>query len=193
MRGPVVLGLVALAILAGLPIYLWRKPKAITVIGPDAGARVEVERDAGAVEDAGALAAVDAGAGKRVALTDARTVRCFHPGGGRVALDRCDSIAPVNDALVRAIRDNAACAPSAAAPFSVSFVWTLDFERRTTHLWAGKSGSLKKRSSADLIRCVERALGAPEWNGASHQFAKYEVNVVASYPGSITGGVAGGT
>jgi hypothetical protein len=191
VRGPVVLGLVALVILAALPIYLWRRPKPMASIGPDAGVRAEVAREVVPVEDAGVtVASVDAGTGKRVTLTEARVVRCSHPGGGRVAADRCDSIAPVQEAFARAIRDNLTCAPPAAAPYSVSFVLSIDFERRTTHLWAGRSGSLRKRNSADLIRCVERALSSPDWSATTHQYAKYDVNILASYPGAT--GLGGG-
>jgi len=191
VRGPLILGLVALVLLAGLPIYLWRRPKAMIAANADAGVTVLFERDGGSVEDAGgalALALADAGGGKRVTLSEGKIARCFHQGGGRVSAERCDFLPPVHDALARAIRDNVACAPPASAPFTVSFVWSVDFERRTTHLWAGRSGSLRKRGSADLIRCVERGLGSPDWSTTQHQFAKYDVNIVASYPGSIGGG-----
>jgi hypothetical protein len=178
--------LVALVLLAGLPIYLWRRPKAMFAPNADAGVSIEVEPDAGLVDDAGTTAALaDAGGGgggKKVTLADARIARCFHQGGGRVSSERCDPLAPVCDVLARAIRENAACAPPASAPFTVSFVWTVDFERRTTHLWAGRSGSLRRRSSADLIRCVERGLGSPDWSTTTHQYGKYDVNIMASYP-----------
>jgi hypothetical protein len=183
------LGLVALVLLAGLPIYLWRRPKAMIAANADAGVSTLVEHEGGSAEDAGSVLAVaDAGAGKRVSLAEAKVVRCFHQGGGRVSIERCDTLPAVHDALAHAIRDNVPCAPPAAAPFSVSFVWTVDFERRTTHLWAGRSGSLRKRGSADLLRCVARGLGTPDWSTTQHQYAKYEVNIVASYPGSIGGG-----
>ena len=43
-----------------------------------------------------------------------------------------------------------------AVPYTVSFVLTADFERRKLHLWAGHSGTLKKRNTGDLIAVSRR-------------------------------------
>jgi hypothetical protein len=177
-----ILGLVALLVLVALPLYLLRRPKPIGPAQADAGARVDPS-DAGASAETGAAAvAVDAAASKKVALGEARTVRCVPRGGGHVMVERCDHLVGMEDALARAIRENVACAPPSATPFTVSFVLTVDFERKKLHLWAGRSGTLKKRSSADLVRCVEHAIAQPEFTTFTHQYAKYDVNVIASYP-----------
>jgi hypothetical protein len=106
--------------------------------------------------------------------------------------ERCDHLVSLEDALARAIRDNVACAPPALAPYTVSFVLTADFERKKLHLWAGRSGTLKKRSSMDLIRCVEHALAPPELATLAHQYARYDINVMVSYPGAGSGTPVGG-
>jgi hypothetical protein len=175
-------GLVALLVLIALPLYLFRRPKPVGPAPLDAGLRANLA-DAGLAEEGGALAtAPDAGASKRVTLGEPRAVRCTPKGGGRVMAERCDHLVAIEDALARSIRENVACAPPSATPFTVSFVLTVDFDRKKLHLWAGRSGTLKKRSSGDLIHCVEHAISAPDFASFVHQYAKYDINVMASYP-----------
>jgi len=193
VHNPMIYGLVALLVLVALPLYLLRKPKASPPAETDAGARAEIE--AGIVEAAVASPAPvvpDAGVPKKVVLGEPRTVRCVSKGGSRMLADRCEHLVPLEDALARSIRDNVACAPPSATPFTVSFVLTADFDRKKLHLWAGHSGTLKKRSSGDLIRCVEHAIAPPDFATFAHQYVKYDVNVMASYPPTGPSGVAVG-
>ena len=174
--------LIAVVVVVALPIYLYRRPKPITPIDGDAGVRADFS-DGGTEAGAGAAATTsDAGASKRMTLGDPKVIKCMPKGGGRVTSERCDHLAVLEDALARSIRDNMACAPPSAVPYTVSFVLTADFERRKLHLWAGHSGTLKKRNAGDLIRCVEHAITQPDWNTVAHQYARYEINVMASYP-----------
>jgi hypothetical protein len=188
IRGPVIFGLIALLILVALPLYLWRKPRPMVAMDQDAGTRMDVA-DAGAPFDAGALAAADAGGSRRpgLALAEPKVVRCSPQRGGRLSGERCDAIGPFQEALARAVRDNAACAPPSSSAFTVSFVLSVDFDRKRLHLWAGRSGSLKKRNTVDLIRCVEHALTAPDFAATAHQYARYDINILAAYPGSAAG------
>ena len=186
VRSPLILGLIALLVLVALPLYLLRRPRPVGPPGTDAGAIAEVN-DA-APESSVVVAVPDAGANKRIVLGEPRTVRCSSKGGGRVLVERCDHLVALEDALARSIRDNAACAPPSVTPFTVSFVLTVEFDRKKMHLWAGRSGSLKKRSSADLIRCVEHTITPPDFASFVHQFARYDINVIASYPASTPAG-----
>jgi len=180
--------LIALLVLVALPLYLWRRPKPIPPPEVDAGPRAELA-DAASPDAAGASATADAGASKRVVLSDPKTIRCVPKGGGRVTVERCDHLTSLEDTLTRSIRENAACAPPMSRQFTVSFVLTVDFDRKKLHLWAGRSGSLKKRNAGDLIRCVEHAITPPDFSIVAHQYAKYEINVIAAYPASgPTGG-----
>jgi hypothetical protein len=184
LRSPVVLGLIALLVLVALPVYLLRRPKPTKQAALEPPPRPEASSVLALPEAGPPLAAVEPALAKRIALADPKTARCTPKGGGRVTTERCDRLTAFEDALARAIRDNLACAPPAAAPYTVSFVLTLDFDRKSMHLWAGRSGSIKKRSAADLIRCVEHALVPPEWETVAHQFQKYDVNLIAAYPGN---------
>jgi hypothetical protein len=195
----VILALLILVVLVALPLYLWRRPRPVNAPEALGGSRASSEpaRDVAVEEDAGSAVSVfdaGAGAGHRIVLSEAKITRCFRQGGGRVSAERCDSLGPFQDALSRAIRESVSCAPPSASQFTVSFVLTVDFQRKSTHLWSGRSGSLRRRAAADLVRCVERTIGLPDWNGASHQYGRYDINVIAAYPGlSATLPPAGGT
>jgi len=176
--------LIALLVLVALPIYLWRRPKPVPPPEIDAGSRSEIG-DAAGPDAAGPIAApIDAGVSKRVMLAEPKINRCVPKGGGRVTSERCDHLTSLEDALARSIRENVACAPPMPSAYTVSFVLTVDFDRKKLHLWAGRSGSLKKRNAVDLIRCVEHAITPPDFSILAHQYAKYEINVIAAYPAS---------
>jgi hypothetical protein len=188
LRSPAVLALIALLVLVALPVYLLRRPKPTKAVASEPLPRVEASA-AISPPDAGVPAALlpePAAPSKRIALADPKTSRCTPKGGGRATTERCERLPAFEDALARAIRDNIACAPPAAGPFTVSFVLTVDFDKKSLHLWAGRSGSMKKRSAGDLIRCVEHAIVPPDWEAVAHQSQKYDVNLIAAYPGSAS-------
>ena len=184
LRSPAVLGLLAILVLVALPVYLLRRPKPSKQPALDPLPRAETSAEVAASAAPAVPAPNETATLKRIALADPKTARCTPKGGGRVAVERCDRVPPFEDALARAIRDNGACAPPAAAPYTVSFVLSLDFDKKSMHLWAGRSGTIKKRSAADLIRCVEHAIVPPDWDTVAHQFQKYDVNIIAAYPGN---------
>jgi hypothetical protein len=184
LRSPAVLGLIALLVLVALPVYLLRRPKPSKPVAVEPAARGDAASAISAPLAVSLPPVVETATAKRIALADPKTARCIPKGGGRVTTERCDRLPPFEDALARAIRDNVACAPPAMAPYTVSFVLSLDFDKKSMHLWAGRSGSIKKRLTGDLIRCVEHAIVPPDWETVAHQHQKYDVNVIAAYPGS---------
>lgn len=184
LRSPAVLGLLALLVLVALPVYLLRRPKPTKAVTIEPAPKVEASAAIALPEAGPAIALPEPAPSKRIQMSEPKTARCVSKGGGRASTERCDRVPPFEDALARAIRDNVACAPPAMAAYTVSFVLTLDFDRKNLHLWAGRSGTMKKRSAGDLIRCVEHAIVPPDWETVAHQFQKYDVNVIVAYPGS---------
>lgn len=178
-----ILTLLALLVLVALPLYLWRRPKPVGPGGADAG---RSELPEAAVPEAGAPAVPEAGVaiagGKKLTLAEPKVIRCSADSGRTRALpERCDRPTLVEDGLARSIRDNVTCAPQTPANYTVSFVLSADFARKKTHLWAGRSGTLRRRGAADLLRCVERSMGPLDWERIPHQYARYDVNVLATY------------
>lgn len=180
MRVQIIIALVAGMILVAVPLYLWRRPKPESIPSADAA----VAADGGAPDAAPTAAPVfviDAGP-PPVSLSPFTTIRCQNPGPGKTAPERCDHVTFFEDGLARAIRENTACAPSGKGPITVSFVYEFDFKTKKTNLFSGKSSSVKKEKLKALLRCVKRALPKPDWPTIPHQYARYKINVSATYP-----------
>ena len=93
-----------------------------------------------------------------------KTLKCQDAGPGRTPPERCDGIRFFEDGLTRAIRDSAACAPPSKAGSLVSFILEAHFSKKRTNLFLGKSTTLSRTRRKELLRCVERALGTPDWD-----------------------------
>jgi hypothetical protein len=180
VRLQIVIALVAGLILVAVPLYLWRRPRPESI--PSADAAVA---DAG-VTDAAADGAFAAPAPlpppSTVQLSPFTTLRCENPGPGKTPPERCDHVPFFEDGLARAIRDNAACAPASAVPIKVSYVLEMDFRRKRTNLFIGKSSTIKKEKGKELLRCVTRGMPTADWGTIVHQYARYKINVTATYP-----------
>jgi hypothetical protein len=174
VRLQIIIALVAGLILVAVPLYLWRRPRPESIPSADAATA-----DAGPPLDAGPPP--DAGPAP-VSLSPFTTLRCENPGPGKTPPERCDHITFFEDALARAIRENAACAPSGKEAVTVSFVLEMDFRRKRAHIYAGKSSTVSRTKTKELLRCIERAMPKPDWGTIPHQYVKYRVNVMATYP-----------
>lgn len=180
VRLQIVIALVAGLILVAVPLYLWRRPRPESIPSADAA----VSADAGSADAADAMfqPSTPTPPPPSVQLSGFTTLRCENPGPGKTPPERCDHIPFFEDGLARAIRDNAACAPASSTPVKVSYVLEMDFRRKRTNLFIGKSSTIKKDKGKELLRCVTRGMPTPDWGTIVHQYAKYKVNVTATYP-----------
>lgn len=172
----IIIALVAGLIIFAVPLYLWRRPKPDSIPSADA-----------AVVDAGApvtspVVAFDAGPPGGITLTPFTTIKCENPGPGKTPPERCDHVTTFEDALSRSIREHADCAPASKNAYTVSFVMEADFRRKKLTLFAGKSSSIKPQKAKELLRCVKGNMTAPDWSAIPHQYVRYKVNVVATFP-----------
>lgn len=178
VRLQIIIALVAGLILVAVPLYLWRRPTPEPIPSADAATV-----DAGAhAADAGPPVVADAGKPAPVTLSPFTTLRCMNPGPGTTPPERCDHITFFEDGLARAIRDNVACAPTGKVPITVSFVLDMDFRRKRTNLYIGKSTTVSRTKTKELLRCVTRAMPTPDWGTIPHQYVRYKINVKATYP-----------
>lgn len=180
VRVQVIIGLVAGLILVAVPLYLWRRPQPGSIPLADAAVAETKLVDAGPVAP---VAIVDAGP-PPIKLSPFTTIRCQNPGPGRTPPERCDHVTFFEDALATAIRESSACAPTGKNGADVSYVMEIDFRRKKMHLFAGKSTTVKRAESKKILSCVQRAMPTPDWGTIPHQYVKYKVNVIASYPPS---------
>src|SRR5262245_23425372 len=180
VRLQIVIALVAGLILVAVPLYLWRRPRPESIPSADAA----VASDAGAPDGSGGglFPPIAPPAQQNVRLSPFTTIRCQNPGPGKTPPERCDHVPYFEDGLARAIRDNSACAPLGAAPTKVSFVLEIDFPRKRTNVFIGKSSTIKKEKGKELLRCIARGMPTADWGTIVHQYARYKVNVTATYP-----------
>jgi hypothetical protein len=180
VRLQIVIALVAGLILVAVPLYLWRRPRPESIPSADAA----VASDAGAPDasDGGMFQPIVTPPAQNVQLSPFTTLRCENPGPGKTPPERCDHIPFFEDGLARAIRDNATCAPSGATSTKVSFVLEIDFRRKRTNVFIGKSSTIKKEKGKELLRCITRGMPTADWGTIVHQYARYKVNVMATYP-----------
>jgi hypothetical protein len=175
--------------MVAVPLYLWRRPKA-------EAATSEGRKPAASSDGSSALSALAAPQGgaanggsgssqqqpKGVSLAEAKLIKCTKGGSGKTPVEQCDRQPFFEEALVKAIRDNVSCAPLLTSSGTVNFVLDVDHKAKKLKVWAGKSGSIKRKSRKEVLGCVKRALPTPDWSQIPHQHTKYQIAVMASYP-----------
>lgn len=173
----IIIALVAGLIIFAVPLYLWRRPKPESI--PSADAAVV---DAGAPLTQSPIIAFDAGPPGGIQISPFTTIKCESPGPSKTPPERCDHVTTFEDQLARAIRERPDCAPASKTAYTVSFVMESDFRRKKLTLFTGKSSSVKREKAKELLRCVKAAMPATDWQSIPHQYVRYKVNVVATYP-----------
>jgi hypothetical protein len=199
VRIQIIMALVATLVLVAVPLYLWRRPQPESIPSADAAvadagaprlptAPMPFTADGGVtgqVAPDGAL--VPPGtplpqAAPKLEIAPIKTLKCQDPGPGRTPPERCDGIRAFEDALTRAIRDSQSCAPPSRSSFVMSYVLEMNFAKKHQTLFLGKSTTLSRSRRKDLLKCVERALPAPDWDRIPHQHMKYTLDAVVTYP-----------
>ena len=57
-----------------------------------------------------------------------------------------------------------------------------DFRRKKLHLFTGKSSSIKREKARELLQCAKHRMPSPDWSAIPHQFTRYKVSLVVTYP-----------
>lgn len=185
IRVQLAIALVAGLILVAVPLYLWRRPKAASFEQADAGVPSAVTSAAPPPDTTTTLvaAALDGGVKtEQVSLGRVWIDSCQRPGPGRTPPEQCDRQAYFEEALVKAILESSACAPKLQQGGTISYAMKIDYRRKQLSVFAGKSGSVRRSTAREAIRCVSRSLPTPDWNALQHQHTKYIIAVLATYP-----------
>jgi len=198
LRAQIVVALVIGLMLIAVPLYLWRRPSASDQAAPDQSAPRSSASAAGTVPVLGQVT-LDAGRVlERVRLSNAQRVKCS-AGAARAGQEGslCDSLPYFEEALAKAIRENADCAPKTGKEGTINHVLTVDFTQRRLHVFPGASGGWKGPQARKATECVKRALPAPAWDSIPHQHRFYSIAILATYlppsaaPPAAQGGVPG--
>jgi hypothetical protein len=197
-RVQLTVALVAGLVLVAVPLYLWRRPSREAEASPPGLVDVAIASaqprplsplvaplglTMGAMSAPAATPAPPgaAVAPRGVSVTDAKVLRCTKPGATRVPSERCDRQPLFEEALAKAVRDNAPCAPASPAGGSVNFVLDVDYRAKKARVWAGRSGTMRLKAK-DVVACVNRSLPSPDWAQVPHQYEKYQIALMATYP-----------
>ncbi len=175
IRAQVVLLALGLLLLLAIPLYLLRTPPAQP--------KEELKGEA----PLGFAPSVPAGTekdeeDKLLDLGDPIMVKCAARPGIRGKAGRlCDRIEPIFNALRAAIAETFDCAPRTGEEGTLNYVLTVDFTQHKLHVFPGASGSWKGPQARRATQCVKRALPAPDWEKLPHEFAYYEIAMMATY------------
>lgn len=198
VRVQMIIALVAGLVMIAVPLYLWRRPKAEAATERDvkkaattqeAGGKQLTQLSgaatSGSAEPARELSPPEqASTGRETTLGEPKMVKCSKAGGGKTSPEQCDHQPWFEESLVKAIRDNASCAAVDPKGGTINFVLDVDHKAKKVKVWAGKSGTIKKKGRKEAVGCVARSMPTPDWSQLPHQYQKYQIAVMATYPAS---------
>ncbi|HET7541888.1 MAG TPA: hypothetical protein VFK05_18565 [Polyangiaceae bacterium] len=185
LRAQIVVALVAVCILIAVPLYLLRRPggKSATVASASASAALDAGKPPPPPGSAGAqITPLDGGKPpERLRVGAVQHVRCGSTANGGHEGNLCDSVPFFEEALSKAVRENPDCAPKANEQGTVNYVLTVDFKRKSLHLFPGASGQWRGKQARRAVNCVKRAFTSPDWGSTQHQYRFYTIAVLATY------------
>ncbi len=173
-RPQMIVGLVAGVVLLAVPLYFMR--------GPSEPPKKEIDD-----EPLGFAPSVPAGIEKieknnRLSLGEFQRVSCSSAQGVRGQAGReCDRLPFFEKSLARAIEESLDCAPRTGEGGTLNYVLSVDFNKKTLHVFPGASGMWKGPQARRATKCVKQALPAPEWDKLSHSYRYYEIAVLTTY------------
>lgn len=187
LRAQVIVGLVCVSMLIAVPLYLLRKPSTKAAAPAPSASGLMASGPQTSPKPSGEAAAPPASA-PRLTLGAVQKVRC---GSSAAAAPNegtlCDSLAPFEEALKKAIIESEGCAPKPGAKGSINYVLTVDFSHKKLHVYPGASGEWRGKQARRATTCVSRAVKVADWN-IPHQYRFYALAVLATYagpPGSL--------
>ncbi len=182
-------------VLVATGLYLWRRPRSIpeSAAGDAVPSATTAPATQAVVGDAGIAAAVaaqaEAGAASGISVAEARVVGCHDKGSKKTPAAECDRLPPIEQALAQAIEQAATCVPPAAGGGTIEYMVDISFNRKknAVKLSLPKGGRSLKNAKA-LAACktaVGRGLHDVSTDGVTHNHARYEVAITATYPGAV--------
>lgn len=187
LRAQIVVALVVVCILIAVPLYLLRRPggKSGTAASASASAGLDGGKAPLASSSAGvASTPLDAGAGKppeRIRVGTVQRVRCGASANGGHEGNICDSVPSFEDALTKVVRENPDCTPKPNEQGTINYVLTVDFSKKSLHLFPGASGGWRGKQARRSVQCIKRAFQQPDWSTIQHQYRFYTIAVLATY------------
>ena len=183
LRAQIVVALVAVCVLIAVPLYLLRRPggKSAATAG-SASAGLDAGSAPLAASSATTVTPLDAGKPPdRLRVGPVQHVRCGASAGGGHEGNVCDSVPFFEEALSKAVLANPDCAPKQSESGTLNYVLTVDFQRKSLHLFPGASGGWRGKQARRAVQCIKRAFQQPDWSTIQHQYRFYTIAVLATY------------
>jgi hypothetical protein len=194
LRAQLVVAGVVGVILIAVPLYLVRRPSGTPAPAPESSASAAGVRTPSAPVPVDAGPPVAAKPAERVKLGAAQRVKCgASPTNARSEGGLCDALPAVERALASAIKASVDCAPKRKEEGTINYVVSLDFTKKSFHVFPGASGSWRGPQARRAADCVNRAFPAPDWGAIPHQYRYYWIATLATYPLPSTLAVPAGT
>jgi len=182
LRAQVIVALVCVAMLIAVPLYLLRMPSTKTTPA-QAASSASSSSGPQAVPTAPPATAGSAAPASRLTLGAVQKVRCgASPSASQGEGTLCDTLAPFEEALKKAVLASEDCAPKAKVKGSINYVLTVDFVRKKLHVFPGASGDWHGKVARRAASCVSSATKIADWN-IPHQYRHYAIAVLATYAG----------
>ena len=171
-------------LLFAVPLYLWRRPRAV----PSPRSSDATPYDAAHDGSPPPVVLADAGHPPPLKLADARILECHDKGPSHTAPDQCDHIAAFEKAFADAILASHECVPTDAGVGTLEYVADLSFARKRNPITVtlphdGRSYA-SPRIAKDCLTGVKARLRGLPLGTFPHAHARYKVALVASYPGT---------
>lgn len=164
-------------VLVAVPLYLWRRPRAVPVDTHDP----TPANDLAAIADAGAEGGPPSNA---VRLSEVVLLECHDPGTKHTAPEQCGHLPGFEKAFAKAITDAAPCVPPTAGGGNLVYVADVSYGRaknRSILLTLPKDGRTVKGRAAQCESAVEHGLKAIELD-TDHDHSRYKFQITATYP-----------
>ena len=195
----VVLSLIA--VLIAIPLYLWRRPRAVAddlaaeaeadaavaIAAPSPSGAPAATSPAGDAEAPGAPLAAALPLPPGLSLSEPRVTECHDPGPKRTAAKDCDHLLTFERAFAKAIADNAACVPVGASGV-IAFAADVSYQRKKQPVIVSlpREGRTMKpaKTWAACAAAMRKSLSAVTLEDPSHQHSRYRIEVRATYAGA---------
>lgn len=187
LRAQLVIAFVLAFTILAVVMYLMRRPTGSEHAPVDGGAdvgNVSSRPEAGGIirtkleqskEDEKSEDAVSLGPVQRVKCSAGR-YKSGHEGS------LCDPLPFFEEALARAIKETAGCAPETGTEGTLNYVLAINFNHRRLRVFPGQSGKWTGPQAKKAAGCVLEALPAPQWDAIVHQYRYYMIAIMATYP-----------
>lgn len=178
-RIQIVAALLLLLVLVVVPLYLWRRPRAVDGDANNGGPATSASMIAPVV--AGGDAGAGDGGSSAVTLGELRMLECHDPGPKHTAPADCDRLPTFEHAVTEAIRSEAACGTGAGEILFIVDVSTLR-KKSPILVSVTKDGHALKsgKVATDCTVAVKKALSGVALD-PGHAHARYKMEIAATY------------